>query len=75
MSTDCSSYATVLALEREHNNLNIKACPNLQGELIITPKDSTAACILKNRPELQELDPADRQRKAYILFYPDCLPL
>ena len=71
-----TAYQSVLHLETENPALKISAKPNLQGELIIQPKDRASTQILRAYPQyLQELNPAEKTTKAILAKYPLALPL
>ena len=71
-----TAYQTVLHLEAENPALKISAKPNLQGIIIIQPKDRASTLILREYPQLlQELNPADKTSKAILARYPLSLPL
>ncbi|XP_068213343.1 proteoglycan 4-like [Palaemon carinicauda] len=74
-TTDTPTYAAVTAMAAARPALNFTARPNLQGDIIITPKDQATATLLYKEATLTFLDPSKKQKKAVVFNYPPSLPV
>ncbi|XP_068225091.1 uncharacterized protein [Palaemon carinicauda] len=74
-ATGTATYAAVAAMAAAKPDLNFTARPNLQGDIIITPKDQATASLFHKETTLTFLDPTKKQRKAVVYNYPSRLPV
>ncbi|XP_068221296.1 proteoglycan 4-like [Palaemon carinicauda] len=74
-TTDTPTYAAVTAMAAATPALNFTKRPNLQGDIIITPKDQATATLLYKEATLTFLDPSKKQKKAVVFNYPPSLPV
>ncbi|XP_068225474.1 uncharacterized protein [Palaemon carinicauda] len=61
-----NAYDQVINLEKRYPGINISVKPNLEGDMILSPKDLVALNILNTLPNLIKLDPS-KLKKIYIL--------
>ncbi|XP_068224200.1 uncharacterized protein [Palaemon carinicauda] len=57
-----NAYDRVINIEKTHPGINISVKPNLEGDMILSPKDLTAFNTFKTLPDLIELDPSKLKR-------------
>ncbi|XP_068218943.1 uncharacterized protein [Palaemon carinicauda] len=63
------AYDRVIVIEKDHPGINMAVKPNLEGDMILSPKDLTAVNILKTLNYVVELDPSQLKRIYIVCGY------